>query len=62
MDKNDGGRSKLCEDIARKEEAEFLFKRTNQYSDLARTAKDVGNHLGRNLVTWWRNGDDDMDD
>ena len=35
-----------CEQTARKKRAEFLLERINQYNDLARTAKEVGNHLG----------------
>ena len=32
----------------------------NQYNDLVRTVKEVGNHLGRNAVTRLRVGDENM--
>ena len=60
MYKNDGGRSKISEEIARKERTEFLIERINQYNDLSKTAKEVGNHLGRNAMMRWRFGDEGM--
>ena len=44
MDNNDGGGSKFSKENARKERAEFFKERINQYNDVARTAKEVGNH------------------
>ena len=30
------------------------------HNDLAKTAKEVGSHLERNAMTWWRIGDEGM--
>ena len=60
LGKNGGRKSKFCEDVTRKERAEFLIEIINQYGNLAKTAKEVVSHLGRRVVTSWSNGDDDM--
>ena len=46
LNKNGEEKSNFGEEIARKKRAEFPMERINQYNDLARTAKEVGNHLG----------------
>ena len=38
----------------------LLLERINQYDDFARTAKEVGNHLGKNAMMWWRIWDEDI--
>ena len=62
IEKNDGRESKFYEEVTRKERVEYLIERINQYNDLARTAKEVGSHLGRSAVTSWRKWDEDMVD
>lgn len=46
--------------FSRRERAAFFIKKINQYNSLARTAKKVGGYLGRNAVTSWRDGREDM--
>ena len=48
------------DEYTKKKRALFLFDHVNEYNDIARTSKDVRNHLRNSVVTWWRRGDGDM--
>ena len=60
VNKDGEGGNKIRGETRRKEKARVLIDRINQHNDLARPAKEVGNHLGRDAVTWWCVGDEDM--
>ena len=51
VDKDGKGGSKCCEKITRTQKAMLLIDNINRYNDLAKTAKKVGNHFGRSVVT-----------
>lgn len=45
--KDGEGGNKIHVETTRKERTKFLINRINQHHDLARIAKEVGNHFGR---------------
>ena len=52
MVRKDGERgNEIPDETIRKGRARILINNVNPYNDLARTAKEVGNHLGRTAVT-----------
>lgn len=56
VDKDGEGDNETRKGTTRKERVRFHINRINQYSDFARTTKEVVSHLGRNAVTLWPTG------